>query len=106
MASNAFLYVDEDFPLRIEGEEVATLNLSCEIEVDGDGAIDEVGYIFLGNMVQGRRPVRVTARHMLYDAIIAEVSRRWSERGITPPEDVRLPPAARAEHGLSAAELV
>ncbi len=86
-------YTNEEFPLRIHGDSslvlpeiVAYLDLSCEIEFDSDGEVDDVSCVWLGSTEHGRPRVCVSAKHMLYDVIVDELRRMVDAGDIEVPE--------------------
>jgi hypothetical protein len=95
MSNDSFTYVNEEFPLILDGVTVAYLDLSCEIDFSAEGSIEDVSYIYLGSMILGTPPIRVRSRHMLYDAIIERVGKMWDAGEITPPEELALPSRPR-----------
>jgi hypothetical protein len=90
----SFTYTNEEFPLCIKGdsthgglETVAYIDISCEIEFDSDGAVDDVLYIWLGSTEHRRPPVHVSAKHMLYDVIVEQIGRMVDAGDIEAPVD-------------------
>lgn len=85
--TRSFEYRNDEFPLVIDGETVAFLDLSCEISIEG-GVVEDVSYIWLNSALTAGKPVRVSAKYMLHDAIVDGVTRMVDEGRIEVPDDV------------------